>query len=116
MKFEIRPFFAILLCSLLAITGQSMAVARGAAAATGQMVICSGETTKVIYTDARGLPTAAPHVCPDCVMAFEDVSATIKYTREIDLCLVTWPDLVRLDLAPSALKSANCARGPPLVT
>lgn len=56
------------LSAMLTLTGQSMAVARGASAATGQMVICSGMGPVVVYTDAQGRPTAAPHVCPDCML------------------------------------------------
>lgn len=53
---------------MLVLTGQSMAVARGGSAATGQMVICTGEGTATVYTDAQGRPTSAPHFCPDCIV------------------------------------------------
>jgi hypothetical protein len=56
------------LCGLMAATGQTMAAARGAAAATGQMVICTGQGPVTVYTDAEGQPTGAPHLCPDCVL------------------------------------------------
>lgn len=36
--------------------------------AVGQMVICTGFGATVLYTDADGQPTSAPHLCPDCVM------------------------------------------------
>jgi hypothetical protein len=66
---RIRSTLAIALCLMLALTGQSMAVVRGASVATGQMVICIGTQTVTVFTDAEGEPTAAPHICPDCVMS-----------------------------------------------
>jgi hypothetical protein len=70
------------LCSLLVVaslvmSGIGAAQTRGAATATGQMVICTGTGTVVIHVDARGEPTAAPHICPDClpVLAGQEVDA-----------------------------------------
>lgn len=60
-----RTYIALLLSLMLALTGQSMAVARGAAAATGQMVLCTGAGVMAVYIDAEGNPTSAPHICPD---------------------------------------------------
>lgn len=36
--------------------------------AVDRMVICTGLVASVVYTDADGQPTSAPHLCPDCVM------------------------------------------------
>jgi hypothetical protein len=66
-----RPFQASLLCVLLVLTGQSMAVARGAMASGGQMVICSGAGPVTVHVDAQGNPTTAPRVCPDCVLTLQ---------------------------------------------
>ena len=63
-----RPLSSLLLALMLALTGQSMAVARGAAAATGQMVICTGTGPVAVYTDAEGAPTSAPYICPDAAL------------------------------------------------
>lgn len=60
-----QTFTALLFAMMLALTGQSMAVARGASAATGQMVLCTGAGPLAIYVDAKGKPTSAPHICPD---------------------------------------------------
>lgn len=67
MKLVQNYIFAAL-CLLLVLTGQSMAMMRGAAAPVGQMEICAGDTVVTVYIDAEGVPTAAPHVCPDCIM------------------------------------------------
>lgn len=64
----IRRFTALLLALVLAVTSQSMAVARGASAATGQVVLCTGAGPVAVYTDAQGQPTSAPHICPDAAM------------------------------------------------
>jgi hypothetical protein len=53
---------------MLALTGQSMAAMRGASDATGQMVLCTGTGSVVVYMDEAGEPTQAPHFCPDCIM------------------------------------------------
>ncbi len=60
-----RSLIAVLLSLMLSLTGQSMAVARGASAATGQMILCTGAGPLAIYVDATGKPTSAPHICPD---------------------------------------------------
>lgn len=46
-----------------------MAAARGANDATGQMVLCTGTGPVVVYMDESGVPTQAPHFCPDCTLA-----------------------------------------------
>lgn len=53
--------------SLMAVvaTAQAFAQARGAQVATGQMIICVGTTTLVVYVDAEGQPTEAPRLCPE---------------------------------------------------
>ena len=66
------PLLGVLLSVLLALTAHSMAMARGATAATGQMVICTGTGPVTVYTDAEGAPTDAPHICPDCILVFGD--------------------------------------------
>lgn len=75
-----RLSLSLLLTLALAFTSLTMAQARGAAAATGQMVICSGLGTTIIYVDADGQPTQAPHMCPDCLMllATEGAPAPLK--------------------------------------
>jgi hypothetical protein len=69
MKFHRTPALAPVLALLLVLTAQGMAVVRGASAATGQMELCVGQSVVLVYTDADGNPTAAPHLCPDCALA-----------------------------------------------
>jgi len=60
------------LVALLLVTGQSMAVARGAAGPAGELVLCTGSGPVVILVDEDGAPVAPPHYCPDCVLSFLD--------------------------------------------
>jgi hypothetical protein len=67
MHGRLRQLLVFAFCGILALTGQIMAVARGSSAATGEMVLCTGSGPVTIYTDGSGKPTAAPHICPDCL-------------------------------------------------
>ena len=81
----LRAFLSFSLALVLVLTSQAMASARGAAAATGQMVICNGDGTRVTYTDATGAPTAPPHICPECVAAVTFCGAQLSPTVPFDL-------------------------------
>jgi hypothetical protein len=70
MRHLLKYVFGAGLCLMLLVTGQSMAAQRGAAAATGQMVICIGLETVTVYVDDEGNPTTAPHICPECIVHF----------------------------------------------
>lgn len=60
----------LVLALVLAVTSYQMALVRGAAAASGQVALCVGETVQIVYVDADGAPTVAPHICPECIVAF----------------------------------------------
>ncbi|MGB7241500.1 MAG: hypothetical protein WBC93_05345 [Sulfitobacter sp.] len=77
-----HPILAICLTVLLTVTGHSMAIARGATAATGQMTLCTGDGPVLIYTDADGQPTTAPHFCPDCALTVLGLSPPITEVTE----------------------------------
>ena len=50
-----------------------MAAARGASDPAGQMILCTGAGTVVVYMDETGAPTQAPHFCPECtLLALDD--------------------------------------------
>lgn len=66
---------ALFLALTLALTSQAFALARGQAAAAGEMVICAGGGFLTITVDAEGKPTGPAHVCPDALAAFGVVSA-----------------------------------------
>ncbi|WP_420862869.1 hypothetical protein [Algirhabdus cladophorae] len=63
-----RIFALTLIVGLMVLTSQTMAVARGQAAATGQMTLCLAHGTQVVTVDAEGNPTLGGQFCPDCVL------------------------------------------------
>ncbi len=116
MTRAVRPFFAILLALMLVSTGIVMSAIRGAAAATGQMEICIGDTVQTVFTDADGQPTSAPHICPDCLLAWsQDTSCTATFQK------TDWVINQRVvPVSSGAFDSAETlcfeARGPPIVS
>lgn len=64
-----RTYLAIFLAAVLALTGQSMAVMRGMASASGEMVICTGTGPITVQVDENGQPVGPPHICPDCALS-----------------------------------------------
>ena len=64
----VRIMLSFLLSVLLSLTGYNAAVARAAAPAVDQVVICVGTSAVVVHVDADGQPTHAPHLCPECTL------------------------------------------------
>lgn len=88
-----------------------MAVARGAAAATGQMVICTSDGLATVYVDAQGAPTGAPHICPDCMLVFGDAPPRGNVLAPTEImgmrAVVLRPDVTRsLDIETGFLSRA----------
>jgi hypothetical protein len=71
----LRISLGLALACLIALTTHSAASMLAMAYASGQMVICTGEGTQVVYVDAEGQPTKAPHDCPDCISLLLDAAA-----------------------------------------
>ena len=63
-----------------------MAAARGANDATGQMILCTGTGSVVVYMDESGVPTQAPHFCPDCTL--NALTPAIAVSVEVPLFVV----------------------------
>ncbi|AWZ22433.1 Hypothetical protein RAK1035_3728 [Roseovarius sp. AK1035] len=66
----LHPILALALCLVLALTSQSLAVARGMAQPVGKIVLCTGTGPITVAVDAEGQPRATPHLCPDCLPGF----------------------------------------------
>lgn len=114
MKHLTRPLSALFLALLLALTGQSMAVARGATSPTGEMVLCIGGGPVVVPVDAEGNPVSAPQYCPDCVMSLLEAIAPA-----FDMPAQDFGKGQRLGIASlKSLVGSDCpspqARGPPV--
>ena len=77
MMTPLRPILALCLCALLALTSQTMAVARGAPTPAGTMLLCTGTGPVTVLVDADGKPTGAVHICPDCALGLFDAVATV---------------------------------------
>jgi len=71
----LRAYLGVALAVVLALTGQSMALARTAPAPAGEIVLCTGSGTTTIAVDAQGRPTGAVHICPDCALSLFDLPA-----------------------------------------
>ena len=111
----LRSIISFALALMLAFTSQSMAVARGASAATGQMVLCSGTGPVAVYMDASGHPTSAPHICPDSALNVivvgpaADVMSPARIVQFHHLIALAARD------APATPNPAPPSRGPPVV-
>ena len=84
----LRPLQSFLIALMLALTSQSLAIARGASAASGQMVICTGTGPQAVYVDAEGQPTSAPHICPDAAL---ELPAEARTLRPLQSARMIWP-------------------------
>ena len=65
MKRSLRPHIGAFLAVMLAVTGQSMAVARGMPNAAGEIILCTGAGAVSILVDENGQPAEKLHICPD---------------------------------------------------
>lgn len=65
MKPVLNRILPLVLSLLVVLTGQGVAASRGMDRAVGHMVLCTGTGPVVVYVDAEGQPTRAPHFCPD---------------------------------------------------
>jgi len=115
MLLRARSLFLTAMIALsLVVSGQAIALAKGASPATGYMVLCTGHGTVILFTDENGDPTATPHLCPDCTLA------TLTATPDAGVSLrpfqgqrlpVDWPTpTLHTTVAPP---HTSLARGPP---
>jgi len=106
---------AISLTLLLALTSQTMAVARGAPPPVGHAVLCTGQGTITVLVDADGQPTGEVHICPDCALGLFNALTP----AQPDLAIETGttraePFDLKMEFRP-ALCCAFAARAPPAV-
>lgn len=64
-----KRYIGVLLVVMVALTGQAMAVARGASGPTGQIELCTGSGPVMVYVDESGAPVGPPHICPDFALS-----------------------------------------------
>lgn len=114
MKSRLRPYLAICLAALLALTGQGIAVARGTPPPVGQMVICTGQSPVMVPVDAEGQPTGPAYICPDAALTFFNAVAADAVLPER---VAGRPRICGLAAAPlvrAQARTAPRARGPPV--
>ncbi len=78
MKYRFRPFLGLMLALVLALTGQSMAVARGMPDAAGRIVLCKGAGPITVLVDDEGQPVGPAHICPDCALSLFAMGAAVS--------------------------------------
>lgn len=110
-----RPLFVLLLGLALAASSVTVAIARGPAAASHQVVICTGTGVTTLAVDAQGRPVGPVHPCPDCLAGLMTAALPDPATLATALSaptLVPWLPAPQASAGPLALPP--CARGPPL--
>ena len=114
MKLNTRAYLAILLAALLALTGQSMAVARGASSPMGEIVLCTGTGPVMVLVDSEGNPTGPAHYCPDGAMSLM-LAITPAVAMPVLLGFGRYLELVPVVAHLGGLELPHAqARGPPL--
>ena len=108
-------FIAICLAVVLVLTGQSMAAARGAADATGKMVLCVGTQSVVVYMDEQGQPTQAPHFCPDCTLTLIDAAPMCMAVSPSILVLPVYFTMAYVAAHSNVDAHSYLSRAPPTV-
>lgn len=111
----LRSLICLMLTLMLALTSQSMAVARGASAATDQMVLCTGTGPVAVYMDADGQPTSAPHICPDSalnIIVLGPVQHTPAPARPVKFA---FPVALADRLVPALPRRTPPSRAPPVI-
>ena len=107
---------AICLALMLALTGQSMAGARGASDATGRMVLCIGTQSVVVYMDEAGEPTQAPHFCPDCTMMALTPVSSDKINAPLHMIIIPFSSMAYVAAKADVEPHAYLSRAPPSLT
>ncbi|MEY8827365.1 hypothetical protein AB9K34_02935 [Sedimentitalea sp. XS_ASV28] len=57
------------LVALVVLTGQAIAMARGAPGPAGQIELCTGNGPVMVYVDDSGAPVGPPQLCPDFALS-----------------------------------------------
>ncbi|WP_417678990.1 hypothetical protein [Pseudodonghicola sp.] len=108
-----RAYLALALVAVMALTSQSMAIARGAAGVAGQIELCTGTGPLTVYVDETGKPTGPPHICPDFALHFL-AFVTPPAIAPVPLAVVGRAFSSRhLGLCAETAVLTACARDPP---
>ncbi|WP_415921779.1 hypothetical protein [Tateyamaria sp. SN6-1] len=105
----------LLLTMTLLATSIGSASARGAAPAVDHVVICSGHGVSVLYLDADGEPTDAPHLCPDCILHLVAPLLTAGSAMRAEGMARAVPQYFGRSQEVVPLPLTISARGPPVI-
>lgn len=108
-------FIAICAAFVFVLTGQSMAMARGANDAAGQMVLCVGTTSLTVYIDETGAPTQAPHYCPDCTLTLLDALLADVVAMPVHDVVAGLISTKRIAVIRNGARAVYLSRAPPVV-
>jgi hypothetical protein len=108
-------FIVTCLFVVMALTGQSIAAVRGAADATGKMVLCVGATSVVVYIDEQGQPTQAPFFCPDCTLSLMKAAPVGMAVLPLVIVHATPVEIVNVAAHNNVATHLYLSRAPPVV-
>lgn len=111
-----RTAVAALVALVLALTGQTVALARVQIATGPTIVICSGDGPIEITLDADGNPQPAKagvHVCPDCILHIIAAPDMAQPALERPAARSHPVVPVPVQLSTTLAAPPSCARGPP---
>lgn len=109
-----RAIAAYVLSMILAVTGLSLATARGTAPDIGvEVVICSGVGMTTITLGPDGEPVKQTHLCPDAVALFA-ATFSVPALGEPQIRLLAYLSLPAPVLEGSRDELTPSARGPPV--
>ena len=106
---------SVLACILI-LSGQGMAVARGSAPASGEMVLCIGAGSYTVFVDGQGRPTAPPHLCQDCLQGMDHAALPDVFLPGCPVAVSRSAPLVVDQGRPASHPMAVRVRGPPLLS
>ncbi len=108
-----KRLLSLFLALVVVLTSQQLALARGQAMASGEMVLCVGGGLLTVAVDASGNPVGPAHVCPDGVMSFAGTDLPPVILPQTGT--VTVADLPQgvAQNGTAALVASPIARGPP---
>jgi len=112
----LRPFLALSLALIIALTSGAMAVARGQTSAAGAIVLCTGTGPLSVQVDADGQPIGPLHICPDCALGlFDTASSTPPTLATPALTCARIPAITLATATAFLLPHRPRARAPPFV-
>jgi len=110
----LRRYIALLLAAALLVTGHSATASRFDRDAAGQVILCTGSGPVTVYVDENGVPTGAPHICPDCITHLLDLVQSAPMLQAPVRTARQAPRLAPRAQPDTSLRHHARARAPPM--